>query len=138
MLMLAMLLVVCASAAAQQQADGGERQSLKDCTVTVAANAGPGERFAAEELALFGGNISNGNVPLVVDIWPATQANRPCTIAVGYTAAIAAGVTPALPASLVASGNKNEGYLIASPVITGKPGSWAVTGAVRKTPSFRH
>ena len=40
--------------------------SLKDCTVMVGPGAGPGERFAAVELSLFGGNISNGNVPLPI------------------------------------------------------------------------
>ena len=108
--------------------------SLKWCSIALGPDAGPGERFAATELSLFGGNISNGNVPLQVhgNATPPALADglapRPgadeCTIAVGYAAAIAAGLALAGPASL-SSTNKNDGYIIASI----KPNAWAITGA---------
>jgi hypothetical protein len=109
----------------------GARASLKDCTVMVGPGAGPGERFAAVELSLFGGNISNGNVPLPIrgNVTPpaaqlASGGPAPCTIAVGHAAAIAAGLAPTAPAALSPT-NMNDGYVIASV----KPGAWAITGA---------
>ena len=92
---------------------------LQACSVAVhLADATAGEAFAASELALIGGNISNGDSPL--PITHRVAGGRKCVLAVGYSASVDAGVQPDQLAGLSSA----EGYVIHR---TG-PSSWAITG----------
>jgi hypothetical protein len=93
---------------------------LSTCTVSLGSNATASEHFAAEELSIIGGNMSGGE-PLPIHRGEADMSAS-CTIAVGYSAAVAAGV----PLSQLAESKLGfEGY-----VVTALGASvWAATGA---------
>eukprot|EP01048_Picozoa_sp_COSAG05_P013654 COSAG05_NODE_1473_length_4788_cov_2.548305_7_plen_357_part_00 len=122
-MLLAVMVTATAAAAAAAAATSKTAKSapvlLGDCAVALHSGASPGEAFAASELALISGNLSNGNTPLpYADI----AGGRPsCTLAVGYGASVAAGMPTALASEL----SKDEGYLIR---LVGD-GKWAITGA---------
>ena len=94
---------------------------LGACTVSLGSNATASEQFAAAELSTIGGNMSGGD-SLPIQRGEAGAGAPPCTIAVGYDAAVAAGVPPS---QLAESKLGFEGYVVSDLGAS----VWAATGA---------
>ena len=86
--------------------EGNQAQSLKDYQVVLAADASPGEQFAAAELAGLLGNMSNGHEPLKVVSAPSSGK---AALFVGVTASVAAGLDHSTLADL-----GEEGFVVSA------------------------